>query len=320
VLDPPSTSPPSVSVVVVTWQGADFLAACLDSLAAQTVQHELIVVDNASTDGTADVLAGYSAARVLRMGRNLGFAGGAEVGLRAACGEFVAFLNDDAVAEPDWLAALLRAIRADERVAAVTSLMLLEGSRPPVVNNAGVVLLRTLAGADRAAGADPREVQAPAEVFGFSGGAALLRRSAACAVGGFPSPFFLYYEDTDLSWRLRLSGWSIRYEPTAVVHHRHAASSDPSSRLFAFHNERNRLLMAARCAPACPAALAWFRFGLTTASLALSHVRQGHAEAPQNLRVALRLHVVASALRLLPWALRSRRRIRAGAAPGAPER
>ena len=304
-------------MVVVTWQGAEFLAACLDSLAAQTVEHELIVVDNASTDGTADVLAGYPAARVLRTERNLGFAGGAEAGLRAAHGTFVAFLNDDAVAEPDWLAALLRAITEDDRIAAVTSLMLLAGSEPPVVNNAGVVLLPTLEGADRAAGADPAEVGGPADVFGFSGGAAMLRRSAALAVGGFPERFFLYYEDTDLSWRLRLSGWSIRYEPTAVVHHRHAASSDPSSRLFAFHNERNRLLMAARCAPAGRAALVWLRFGLTTASLALLHVRRGHAEPPQNMRVAVRLRVAASALRLLPWALGSRRRIRAGSAPAA---
>ncbi|MFD2090363.1 glycosyltransferase family 2 protein [Blastococcus deserti] len=306
-------SEPQASVVVVTWQGAHLLPDCLDSLARQTVAHEVLVVDNASTDGTAEVLRRYPHVRVVRTERNLGFAGGAEAGLRAATGEFVAFLNNDAVAEPTWLAALLATIVTDDRIAAVTSLMLLAGSDPPVVNNAGVVVLPTLYGADRAAGADPATVAEPAEVFGFSGGAALLRRSAALTVGGFPTPFFLYYEDTDLSWRLRLAGWSIRYEPAAVVHHRHAATSDRMSPLFAFHNERNRLLLLVRCAPAAPAAAAWGRFLLTTASLALRHGRRLRGAEPHNLRVSLRLRVLASAVRLLPWALRERRRIRPGA-------
>jgi GT2 family glycosyltransferase len=300
-----------VSVVVVTWQGAHLLPPCLDSLARQTVDHEVIVIDNASTDSTAQVLRDYPDVRVLRTDRNLGFAGGADLGLRAARTEFVAFLNNDAVAEPTWLAALLSAITAEPGVAAVSSLMLLADCDPPVVNNAGVVVLPTLYGADRAAGADPASVDEPAEVFGFSGGAALVRRSAAMDVGGFPAAFFLYYEDTDLSWRLRLAGWSIRYEPTAVVHHRHAATSDRDSPLFAFHNERNRLLLVARCAPAGPAAAAWGRFCLTTASLAVRHARRLRGADAHNLRVPLRLRVLASAVRLLPWALHSRRRIRA---------
>ena len=299
---------PGVSVVVVTWQGAHLLPECLDSLAAQTVAHEVLVVDNASTDATAEVLLGYPGVRVLRTERNLGFAGGADLGLRAAGTEFVALLNNDAVAEPTWLAELLAEITVHPRVAAVTSLLLLAGTDPPVVNNAGVVVLPSLYGADRAAGADPATVAEPAEVFGFSGGAALLRRSAALSVGGFPVPFFLYYEDTDLSWRLRLAGWSIRYRPTAVVRHRHAATSDRGSRMFSFYNERNRLLTVARCAPPAAAAAAWGRFCLTTASLTVRHALRRRGQEPWNHRVALRLHVLASALRLLPWAVAGRLR------------
>ena len=300
----------TVSVVVVTWQGAHLLGPCLDSLARQTYPHEVIVVDNASTDGTAAVLAARPDVRVIANEENLGFAGGAQQGLDAATGEWVAFLNNDAIAEPDWLATLVIAAQSGPDVAAVTSLLLLAGSQPPRVNNAGVVLLPTLYGADRAADADPATVAEPADVFGFSGGAALLRRSAALAVGGFPVRFFLYYEDTDLSWRLRLAGWSIRYEPSAVVHHRHAASSDVSSQLFAFHNERNRLLTLARCAPAGPAARAWLRFILTTASLALRQLRTGRRQPSYNLQVRLRLRVLGSAIRLLPWATAARARIR----------
>ena len=218
---------PRVTVVVVTWRGRDLLGHCLESLAAQTADHEVLVVDNASSDGTADVLRRFPGIRVIRTPVNLGFAGGAQIGLEEAGTEFVAFLNDDATAEPTWLAELLDAADAHPRAAAITSLLLLDGTDPPRVNNAGVVLLPSLYGADRAAGRLASEVSAPAEVWGFSGGAALLRRDAALAVGGFPVRFFLYYEDTDLSWRLRLAGRSIRYAPAAVVHHRHAASSDP---------------------------------------------------------------------------------------------
>ncbi len=309
----PRTRParPRVTVVVVTWQGAALLDPCLDSLASQTAAHEVLVVDNASTDGTADLLLRRSEVRVIRTTENLGFAGGAQLGLESTGTEFVALLNDDAVAEPTWLEELLSAADSHQGAAAITSLLLLAGTDPPVVNNAGVVLLPTLYGADRAFGCSVSEVDEPTEVFGFSGGAALLRRDAALAVGGFPARFFLYYEDTDLSWRLRLAGWSIRYEPAAVVHHRHAASSDPASRGFAFHNERNRLLMLARCAPIRPAIRAWARFCVTTGSLALRSLGRDHSATPQNWRVGVRLSVLRSAVRLLPWALGHRRAIRA---------
>ncbi|TFV87768.1 glycosyltransferase family 2 protein [Blastococcus sp. CT_GayMR16] len=303
---------PGVTVVVVTWQGAHLLGPCLDSLARQTVPHDVLVVDNASTDETPDVLARYPQVQVVRTSRNLGFAGGAQLGLEAARTEFVALLNNDAWAEPTWLSALLTAAQAHPEAAAITSLLLLDGTDPPRVNNAGVDLLPTLYGADRAAGAAPEDVARPAEVFGFSGGAALLRRGPAREVGGFPERYFLYYEDTDLSWRLRLAGWTIRYEPTAVVHHRHAASSDVRSPLFAFHNERNRLLLLVRCAPALPAVRAWVRFCLTTASLAVRQVLTRPPQQPHNLRIGLRTRVLLSAGRLLPWALGARRRIRPG--------
>ena len=300
-----------MTVVVVTWQAVAFVQECLDSLLRQTVPHRVLVVDNASGDGTSGVLAARPEVTVLRNDRNLGFAGGADRGLRAATTPWVALLNDDAVAEPGWLEALLRAAGRAPEAAAVTSLMMLRtpGSAQ-VVNNAGVVLLPTLYGADRGGGGAPGLVASPTEVFGFSGGAALLHRERALAVGGFPPEFFLYYEDTDLSWRLRLAGWAVRFEPGAVVHHRHAASSDVRSPLFAFHNERNRLLMLARCAPAGPAAAAWARFALTTASLAVRHARRRRGEQHHNLRVGLRLRVLGSAVARGPALVRQRRDIR----------
>jgi hypothetical protein len=128
-------------------------------------------------------------------------------------------------------------------------------------------------------------------------------------VGDFDEDFFLYYEDTDLSWRLRAAGWTVRYEPAAVVRHAHAASSDVRSRLFRFHDDRNRLLMLTKNAPAPVALRAAVRYPVTVASLTL---RQG----PGRAMTATRLRALASYLRLLPRMLRRRRAIlRAAAVP-----
>jgi GT2 family glycosyltransferase len=302
------TAPGSITVVVVTWNAADLVAACLESLARQTVPHRVVVVDNASADGTVDLLARrFPEAHVVRNSRNLGFAGGVEAGLAVVGTPFVALLNNDAVAEPDWLARLAAALESHPEAAAVTSRLLLSDVEPPTLNNAGVLLLDDGYGADRGLRAPADEFPEPDEVFGFSGGAALLRMDALRGVGGFPAPFFLYYEDTDTSWRLRRAGWTIRYEPTAVVHHRHSATADQASAMFAYWNERNRLLMHLRCAPLGAALAVWFRFVLTTGSLAARRLTGGPQPIAHQQRVSLRLRALAGALRLLPWALRTRR-------------
>lgn len=189
----------------------------------------------------------------------------------------------------------------------MTSRLLLPTGR---LNNAGVLLRPDGYGADRGLGepdAPPYDV--PAEVFGFSGGAALLRVDALRAAGGFPAPYFLYYEDTDTSWRLRLAGHRIGYVPGAVVRHAHSASADQASASFSFHNERNRLLTLTRCAPAGFALRQLARFPVTTASLALRRARGGAVPDVPHFRTGLRLRVLGSYARLLPWALRERRRI-----------
>jgi GT2 family glycosyltransferase len=305
---------PATTVVVVTWQGAHLLPACLESLRRQTVPHTVVVVDNGSTDGTEGLLAErFPEVVVVQTGANLGFAGGAQAGLEAADTPYVALLNNDAVAEPDWLAALVAALDQRPDAAAVTSRMLLQDTAPPLLNNTGVVLLDSDYGADRDLRADATTRLSPDSVFGFSGGAALLRRDAVESVGGFPQPFFLYYEDTDLSWRLRLAGWDIRYEPAAVVHHAHSATVDQTSDRFAFFNERNRLLMLTRCAPAPRVLRALLRFGLTTASLTVSLLLRRPVPDRPVFDPRLRLRVLASYVRHLPWAVRTRRAIQASA-------
>jgi GT2 family glycosyltransferase len=306
---PPDHSDPFVTVVVVTWQGRHLLGPCLTSLKAQTLPHRLLVVDNASTDGTAEFLAAeHPEATVLRTPANLGFAGGVATGLERVETPYVALLNNDAEAGPGWLAALVGALDRHPGAAAVTSRMLLR-DRPGTLNNTGVLLLPHGYGADRGLGEPDGAYREPDEVFGFSGGAAGLRMTAVRDVGGFPRPFFLYYEDTDVSWRLRLAGWTVRYEPGAVVRHAHSATVDQQSEAFARYNERNRLLTLVRCAPAGVAAAAVLRFLLTTASLAARKALRGGVPDVATFRLRVRLHAFGSFLRLAPWALLSRRRI-----------
>ncbi|WP_348104147.1 glycosyltransferase family 2 protein [Lapillicoccus sp.] len=300
--------------MVVTWQRRDLVLSCLDSLARQTTSHRVLVVDNASTDGSSEAVAvTFPEAKILRLPKNVGFAGGVAAAMSEVGTRFVALLNNDALAEPEWLEACLVAMQ-DPGVAAVTSKMLLvttgSGVEARVVNNAGVVLLASLYGADRGLGEhDGSRYDVPVEVFGFSGGAVVLRTLAVKAAGGFADEWFMYYEDTDLSWRLRLAGWRIVYEPRAVVRHLHAASADPASEGFAFHNERNRLLMLLRDAPISAAVGATGRFVLTTASLAASRAARRSVPDAAVFRPMLRLRVLRDVAWRFPQTLRDRRHV-----------
>lgn len=296
---------PLVTVVVVTWQGRHLLPDCLASLADQSAPHEVLVVDNASTDGTAQWLrAAYPDVGLLTLATNTGFAGGVAAALEHVDSPYVALLNNDAEAAPDWLATMLARIE-DPGCAAVTSRILL---REPagLVNNAGVTLDRHGRGTDRGL----REPDGPlfadvAEVAAFCGGAALLRVDALRQVGGFPAQFFLYYEDVDLSWRLVRAGHRIAYEPKAVVRHRHSATADSSSPAFAVWNLRNHLLTLVRNAPAALVARELARFAAVTVADLRLLGRPGLV--PQH-QVVCRVRAAAGFGRGLRAALIERRR------------
>jgi GT2 family glycosyltransferase len=186
-----------------------------------------------------------------------------------------------------------------------------------VLNNAGSMVFRDGYGADRAyQELDRGQYERPEEVFAFCGGSVCFRTEALRQAGVFDDDFFLYYEDTDLSWRLRALGWRIRYQPAAVARHIHSASSVEWSPLFVFHTDRNRLLMLTKNARAGLAAREVLRYPLTTASLALREVaRARHTRRRPPVRpTLLRLRVLGSYLRLLPVMMVRRRRIAARAA------
>jgi GT2 family glycosyltransferase len=184
-----------------------------------------------------------------------------------------------------------------------------DAPRVDVINNAGGIVFTDGYGADRAfQEVDTGQYDAADEVFNFCGNGVAFRREVLRDVGLFDDDFFLYYEDTDLSWRLRAKGYAVRYEPSAVLRHHHSASSGEESNVFRFHVDRNRLLMLTKNASWRLAVSQVGRYPLTTASIALRAVRSGNARSAARPTL-LRLRVMASYLRLLPSMLLKRRAI-----------
>jgi GT2 family glycosyltransferase len=309
------------TVIVVNWNGRGHLETCLESLLAQELdgQFEVMLLDNGSTDGSVDyVRERWPEARVACAGRNLGFAGGNNLGMRQASGRYLVLLNTDTAVQPGWLQALVRAVESDPQVGAVASKLVFM-SDPGKIQNAGSLLLSDGSGADRGFHErDTGQYDRREEVFGACGAAVLYRRDMLDDVGDFDETFFNYYEDTDLSWRMRLRGWRVLYEPMAVVHHVHTGSCGEWSVFFTFHVDRNRLFMLLKNAPWRMVARSFWRFALLSSGNAARTLVGRVVRPPEILRRAdlgprrARIHarVLLSLLVHLPEMLAKRYRIR----------
>ena len=231
---------PEVSVVIVTWNGRVYLDACLNAVAAQEgVAAETIVVDNASTDGTADyVRQRYPWVRLVALDRNTGFAGGNNAGVREARGRFVALLNNDTVPDPSWLRALRLGIDEEARFA-LTASRIVYMHDPDVIDSAGDGLLRWGGAFKRHHGARADTAGESREVFGVCGAACLMPKAVFDELGGFVDDFFASHEDVDLSYRARLLGYRCRYVSEAVVRHHGSATLGRMSAFAVFQGQRN---------------------------------------------------------------------------------
>ena len=245
-----------VRVVVVSWNNHDVLPRCVDHLLATewpSGQLDVVVVDNGSSDGSVDDWEQrYPSVRLIRTGRNLGFAGGVNAGL-SELGDVdaVALVNSDAFVEPGWLTPLAAALDVDPVVGGAAPKLLFttpgEAGRPQI-NNVGNELGPKWEPHDRGYGESDRGQYDEAEdIWGWCGAAVLLRRRYLDEVGTLDERLFMYCEDVDLSWRGLHAGWRYRYVPTSVVHHQHRASSGGErTPLLDYLNRRNRLVVVSR--------------------------------------------------------------------------
>ena len=231
---------PEVSVIVLNWNGKKYLEPCLASLAAQQgVGIDTIVVDNASTDGSLEFVRDrFPHVRCVALQQNLGFAGGNNEGARQASGRFLAFLNNDTIADPQWLRALRDGIDLDAGFA-LTTARIVYMHDPGVVDSAGDGLLRWGGAFKRYHGQPVRLADESREVFGVCGAAFMLPKTVFEELGGFDEDFFASHEDVDLSYRARLRGYRCRYIANAIVRHHGSATLGTASAASIFHGQRN---------------------------------------------------------------------------------
>jgi GT2 family glycosyltransferase len=210
-----------VSVIIPNWNGRRHLPECLESLSAQRFgSFEVLLVDNASDDGSvAWVRARHPEVRVIERADNGGFSRAVNLGVLCSRAEYVAFLNNDTAADPEWLAALVEAL--DRLPFDIAASMILLYDTPELLNAAGDVYdLRRLAGRNRGFGEPASRYLASGRVLGACAGAALYRRSLFDDVGLFDEDFFLMSEDTDFNLRCLIAGKRCVYVPGARVRHK----------------------------------------------------------------------------------------------------
>jgi N-acetylglucosaminyl-diphospho-decaprenol L-rhamnosyltransferase len=243
--------PPWVRVIIVNYNAGPLLQPCLDAVTAQSMgDFEVVVVDNASTDGSLDAIKLPDARFTLvRNGTNIGFAAANNIGAQGARTPWLATLNPDTVAAPDWLEEMRRG--AERHQVCMLGATLLDAVDPSIVDGFGDVL--TIAGIPWRGG-QGRNVDAlplhDAEVFSPCAAAALYARASFERAGGFDEAFFCYLEDVDLGFRLRLAGERCVQLRRAIVRHHGSAITGAVSDFTLFHSYRNRVWLIFKNMPA----------------------------------------------------------------------
>lgn len=305
---------------MVNWNRRELLESCLRSLEQpQGVDFEVVVVDNGSTDGSADWVEQYVHAapfpvRLIRNTANLGFCAANNLAIQAAHGTFVALLNNDAEAEPNWIGQLLEAF-SDPRVGMAASKILV-WEDPRVIDKAGHLIY--LDGQNRGRGTgeiDRGQYDQREEVLWPDGCACMYRVSMLREIGVFDEDLFAYGDDADLGLRARIAGWTCVYMPKAVVRHHRGSTLGKASLERLFLIERNRVLLAVKL---FPGTLLWqngvhylarLAAGAWAALRNRGEIRY-YSSPWEKMRAGwTMLRADLAALRMLPATLRKRRRL-----------
>ncbi len=239
-----------ISVVVLNWNGRQVIERCLQSLQGQTYEPlEIIMVDNASTDDSLSfVKEKFPHVKLVLNERNLGFGGGNNVGIRASQGKYIMMLNNDTRLDLKCIEELKRALEKDPKYGVCASKILLE-YEDNLIDAAGIVVCPDGLSIGRGRLEKGSTYDEEAEVFFASDCACLYRREMLEDIGLYDEDFFAYADETDMGWRAQLAGWKCVYNPKAVVHHLHSASSGTYSPFKAYLVERNRIWVAVKSFP-----------------------------------------------------------------------
>jgi GT2 family glycosyltransferase len=295
---------PLFSVIIPNWNGAVHLPTCLAALRAQTYPNlEVIVADNASTDGSQVLLArDYPEVHLVQLTRNCGFTGACNAGLKAARGEFLSLLNNDTEVEPGWVAAVVAAFKRHPEAGSVASKMLLFDRRDHIHTAGDFYRVDGWPGNRGAWQRDEGQFDEETYVFSACGGSSTYRRAMLDQVGLLDDDFFFSMEDIDLAWRAQLTGWRCVYAPQAVLYHKLSATGGGVT--SSFYDGRNAIYVLIKDYPGP----LWRKYRV--------HIlrRQG-ALAWEAIRAwrgkAARAHLrgMLTGLIRIPWLLRKRRAV-----------
>lgn len=299
---------PTLSVLIVAYESRDDLRKTLPALLPELGDgNELIVVENKAGDGSVELVRDLApAARIVRMGRNTGFAGGVNAGAEVARGDLLVILNPDAAPLPGFGEAIRRPWREGRGWSAWQALV--ADGAGKTINSAGNPIHFTGLVWAGGHGRPLAEAPPPREVAALSGACLAIPHEHWRRVGGFPPEFFMYHEDVDLSVRLRMAGGTVGIEPSAVVAHDYDFSASPEKWRWL---ERNRLAFLVRTYPA--SLLVLLAPALLATELALLAVSAAGGWGAQKRRANREVLV------WLPRLLRERRQIQRRRSVGAAE-
>lgn len=245
------------SVVIPNWNGLRFLPVCLDALRRQTHPSlEVIIVDNASTDGSQDVIKrDYAWVKLIEFPDNRGFTGACNAGMGAAQGAIIALLNNDTEVDPNWAAAVVDVFARHPEVGSVASKMLLFDKRDHIHTTGDYFTIDGRAGNRGVWQQDVGQYDREEYVFSACGGSSAYRRVMLDQIGLLDDDFFFSGEDVDLGWRVNLAGWRCLYTPAAIVYHHLSATGGGVT--ASFYDGRNLIFILVKNFPAA----LWRKYG-----------------------------------------------------------
>lgn len=241
-----------IFVVIPNWNGADLVAQALKSVQDQSIPAKCVVVDNGSVDDSIKLIEDqFPDVKLITLSKNTGFSGGVNAGIKYALGQdadAIALFNNDAVADRDWLKQLVGTMDQDDHIGIVACKIMRSDkkrldSTGDFYSAWGTSFPR---GRDQI---DTGQYETKEEVFFASGGASLYRAEVFKKIGLFDQDFFAYYEDCDLSFRARLAGWKIFYQPKAVVYHEVGATSSKIHNFGMYHGLKNIFFLSYKNLP-----------------------------------------------------------------------
>lgn len=291
-------------VIIPNWDGMPFVEDCLKSLINQTVSHDIIVVDNGSTDNSIETIEkNFPDVILIKLDHNTGYTGGVNTGLKYAIDagyDFAALFNNDATADRYWLEHLVSVLNENQAIGVATC-KLLNADKKHFDSSGDFYTIHGIAYPRGRNQIDNGQYDKPETVFGATGGASLYRLKMLKQIGLMDDFFFAYFEDVELSFRANLAGWEVYYQPGAIAYHSISATSGRLGSFSRYHSVKNLPIVYLKTMPA------W----LFWKYLPLFSYRMTRQLVASTIKGLLLTHLKANfaTFKHLPVALKQRRQI-----------